>query len=68
MDPRTGKSATDLMSVTVLSDNAIDADALATSVFVLGTEKGLDLLEHVKAEGLIITHEREVIKTDNFNS
>lgn len=68
MDPRTGKSATDLISVTVISDNAIDGDALATSVFVLGAERGLDLLRKQNAEGLIITKDKEIIKTENFNS
>lgn len=46
MDPRTGKSAQGLLSVTIIGKNrkAIDCDALATSVFVMGKDKGLKLI------------------------
>ncbi|MBW2984792.1 FAD:protein FMN transferase [Candidatus Woesearchaeota archaeon] len=68
VDPRTGYSATELISVTIITDNAIDADALATSVFVLGPEKGLELIESLEnVEGLLITSEREIIKSSGFN-
>ncbi len=64
VDPRTGYSAQELISVTIITDKAIDADALATSVFVLGKEKGLELIENTKnTEGLIITSNKEIIKT-----
>jgi len=66
MDPRTGKSATELISVTIIAKNAIDADALATSVFVLGADRGLDLIRKEKAEGLIITKDKEIFMTDGF--
>ena len=45
MDRKTGKSAEGLSSVTIIAGNATDADALATSVSVMGTEKGLALIE-----------------------
>jgi thiamine biosynthesis lipoprotein len=68
VDPRTGYSATDLMSVTIITEKAIDADALATSVFVLGPEKGLSLIESLKdVEGLLITAEKEIIKSSGFD-
>ena len=68
VDPRTGYSATELISVTILTDKAIDADALATSVFVLGKEKGLELIENLEnTEGLIITSEKEIIKSSGFD-
>jgi thiamine biosynthesis lipoprotein len=67
VDPRTGYSATDLISVTIITSKAIDADALATSVFVLGPEKGLALIESLRdVEGLLITAEKEVIKSSGF--
>lgn len=67
VDPRTGYSATDLISVTIIADLAIDADALATSVFVLGPEKGLELIESSEnVEGLLITSEKEIIKSSGF--
>ncbi|MHC4356612.1 MAG: FAD:protein FMN transferase [Planctomycetota bacterium] len=45
MNRQTGKSAEGLSSVTIIADNATDADALATSVTVMGAEKGLALIE-----------------------
>jgi thiamine biosynthesis lipoprotein len=67
IDPTTGYSAQELISVTIITDKAIDADALATSVFVLGKEKGLELIESLdNVEGLIITKEKEIIKSSGF--
>lgn len=67
VDPRTGYSATELISVTIIADKAIDADALATSVFVLGKEKGLELIEELdNVEGLVITKDREIVKSSGF--
>jgi len=67
VDPRTGYSATELISVTIITGKAIDADALATSVFVLGKEKGLNIVENTKnTEALIITSDKEIIKSSGF--
>tara|TARA_Y100000310_G_scaffold339022_1_gene430398 strand:+ start:25826 stop:26770 length:945 start_codon:yes stop_codon:yes gene_type:complete len=68
INPKTGKSALGLISVTVITDKAIDADALATSVFVLGANKGLELIESLSGvEGLLITEEKEVIRSSGFS-
>ncbi len=68
VDPRTGYSATELISVTIITKKAIDCDALATSVFVLGKEDGLSLIKRLKnVEGLLITKDREIVKSTNFN-
>ena len=68
VNPLTGYSATELMSVTILTDNAFDADAISTSVFVLGKEKGLELVVSLdNVEGMIITREKEIIKSSGFD-
>lgn len=68
VNPKTGYSATELISVTIIVDNAMDADALATSVFVMGKEKGLALIESLdNVEGLLITSEKEIIKSSGFD-
>jgi thiamine biosynthesis lipoprotein len=41
LDPRTGKPVERRGSTTVVASSAMEADALATALFVLGTEKGL---------------------------
>ena len=45
IDRKTGTSSEGLSSVTIIADNATDADALATAVSVMGAEKGLALVE-----------------------
>jgi len=63
IDPRTGKSAKGLISATIIADNAVQADALATSVFVLGKEKGKELIESIdEVSGLLISEDREIIR------
>ena len=52
----TATSAEALSSVTVISRNAIEADALATSVSVMGPERGLALIEKIPdTEAVLIT-------------
>jgi FAD:protein FMN transferase len=67
INPKTGYSATELISATIVTDNAFDADALSTAVFVLGKEKGMKLIESLPGvEGLIITREREILRSSGF--
>lgn len=54
LDPTTGDSARDSWSVTILGPNATFTDALSTSVFVLGPERGLDLINRLPGIDAII--------------
>ncbi|MFT7561162.1 MAG: thiamine biosynthesis lipoprotein [Flavobacteriales bacterium] len=54
INPRTGKSASGLVSVTVLGDQGVDTDPLSTTVFVLGVEKGLALLDQLSGVDAIL--------------
>jgi FAD:protein FMN transferase len=47
LDPRTGRSAQVLRSVTVLADDGLTAEALSKCIFVLGPERGLAIAERV---------------------
>ncbi len=67
MNPKTGKSALELISVTVIAPTAIDADTLATTVFILGRENGLKLIENEEAEALVITADREIFRSTGFD-
>jgi thiamine biosynthesis lipoprotein len=67
VDPRTGYSAAELISVTIVADKAMDADAIATSVYVLGKEKGMELIERLDGvEGLAITKDKEIVRSSGF--
>ncbi len=55
LNPATGLPARESVSATVIGPNAMVADALATAVFVLGPNKGIDLLNSLEEwEGLVI--------------
>ncbi len=47
LDSRTGWPARHLASVTVVTRRGVDADALATALFVMGPEKGLAFVERL---------------------
>ena len=54
--------------MTIVADTAMHADALSTSAFVLGREKGLELIEKLdKVEGLLITRDKEIVKSRGFS-
>ncbi len=64
IDPRTGVPAeSGLFSVTVIGDSAMDMDALATAVFILGMEKSLGILTELQAQAIFITKEMAVFVT-----
>jgi len=54
LDPRTGDSARQSWSVTILGPEATFTDALSTSVFVLGPERGLELVNRINGIDAII--------------
>jgi thiamine biosynthesis lipoprotein len=45
LDPRTGKSPDAIRSVTIIADDGLTTEALSKTVFVLGVEAGLALVE-----------------------
>ena len=54
IDPRTGYPVEGMQSVTVICPDAELADALATTVYVLGAEKGLELVDRLKSVDAIV--------------
>ncbi|HHU92158.1 MAG TPA: FAD:protein FMN transferase [Halanaerobiaceae bacterium] len=68
LDPETGYPArSDIISVSIVGDSSLDADALSTSVFILGVEKGLELINQLEGyEAMIITDELGVIVTEGL--
>jgi thiamine biosynthesis lipoprotein len=67
LDPRTGSSAPELASSTVVAGDAATADALATLVMVLGPVAGRRLLEDLPGcEGYLVTKQLEVVRTSGF--
>jgi len=54
LDPATGKSADTLQSVSIIAPRAVDSDALSTTVFVLGLEPGLALVNSLPGIDAVI--------------
>lgn len=61
INPRTGKSSHGINSVTIIGPLGFDTDPLSTSVFVLGAEKGLALINRLPGfDAVIITSDGKV--------
>ena len=63
IDPRTGYPAQGVVSVSVFAKQTEIADALATGIFVLGVDVGLNLVNQLKGIGCIIVDDKEEIHT-----
>jgi thiamine biosynthesis lipoprotein len=67
VDPRTGRPATGLASVTVVATDLATADAYSTAILALGRD-GLAWLEaNPQVDAMVITDDQEVFTTDGFN-
>jgi len=72
IDPITGSPVKEVLSTTVITSKAIDADILATCVYVLGASKGMDLIEGLgNTAAYIVTQDETAFKsslwTKNYN-
>jgi thiamine biosynthesis lipoprotein len=67
MDPRTGYSANKSISATVITKKGVDSDALSTTIFVLGPDEGMNMIEQLDVEGLIISEDREIYRSPGFS-
>ncbi len=68
LNPRTGYPIdNDLTSVTIVSDKSVDGDALSTTCFSLGLEKGLKLIESIpNADAIFIKKDGTMHYSDGF--
>lgn len=68
LDPKTGyPSKSGLIGVTIVADSSTDADAISTSVFVLGLDKGMKLVESLDGiEAIFITEDKKIYTTSGL--
>ena len=65
IDPRTGYPASGIISVSVFAKQTEIADALATGIFVLGIDVGLDLVNQLKGIECIVVDDKGKIHASN---
>jgi thiamine biosynthesis lipoprotein len=62
INPKTGHSASGLRSVTIIGPDATLTDGLSTGVFVMGAERGLELIERLgDVDAVLVTAEGKVL-------
>lgn len=67
LNPKTGfPYDNSLISVTIISDQSVDGDALSTTCFSLGLEDGLKFAEKKGVQAVFITEDYELHYTDGF--
>jgi len=70
LDPATGYPADNgLAAVSIITNKSIDADGLSTSTFLLGLEKGLELIENTEdTEAIFVTTDKKIYLTSGIRS
>lgn len=67
LNPQTGYPYENgLISVTIISDQSVDGDALSTTCFALGLKDGLKFAEKKGVQAVFITEDYELHYTDGF--
>uniref|UniRef100_UPI0039ED0AE8 FAD:protein FMN transferase n=1 Tax=Clostridium perfringens TaxID=1502 RepID=UPI0039ED0AE8 len=69
INPKSGKPfETDLLQVTIISDDSMDGDALSTIALSFGEREGLDLINSIDGiEGIFINKDGNIRFTENFH-
>jgi thiamine biosynthesis lipoprotein len=68
IDPRTGYPSNGIISATVFAPKAELADALATSIFVMGVETGINRINQIpKVDCIVIDDNGNIHKSDHIN-
>ena len=70
IDSNTGyPSDNGVISATIISEYSIDGDALSTCAYVMGLEKGLNLIEAIAGvEGIFITQDKRIHTTSGIKN
>jgi thiamine biosynthesis lipoprotein len=70
LNPKTGYPVeTEIKSVSIITDESFEADALSTSVLLSGWEKGIEMVENLEnVEAIFINKNHEVYVTNGLNN
>jgi thiamine biosynthesis lipoprotein len=66
-DPQTGRPARLMISATVITTEVMDADAMATAVFVMGPDKGMEWVDSMEnVETMLVLKDGSIRYSKNF--
>lgn len=65
INPKTGYPSSGIVSATVFAPKAELADALATSIFVMGTTVGIDMINQLKGIECVVVDDKNKIHSSN---
>lgn len=66
-DPQTGRPVRLMISATLITTEVMDADAMATAVFVMGPDKGMEWVESmVNVEAMLVLEDGSIRYSKNF--
>ena len=69
LNPKTGFSVADFISVSVIAPTNTQADVLSTSIFVMGTEEGMKFAESLdNVECFMVDADRNIHTTSGINT
>jgi thiamine biosynthesis lipoprotein len=66
LNPRTGYPAYNCQSVTVITRDTAFTDAFATGIFIIGHEKGMDVLKKLGFDGIIVDRDGKIHSTEGI--
>ncbi len=70
LDPHTGYPAdSDVVSTTIIADKGIDCDALSTAVYIMGSDRGMKLINSLdNIEAVFIKTDGEIISSAHIDA
>jgi thiamine biosynthesis lipoprotein len=66
LDPKTGYPVNKLRSVSIITDKGVLTDGFSTAVFILGPEKGLELVQKIGIDAIIIDNKGIIHSTSGL--
>jgi thiamine biosynthesis lipoprotein len=67
INPRTGTSATGVRSVSVMAAHGIDTDALTKPLFILGVERGMQIIDRIPGvDAIVIDDQGQLLYSKNL--
>ncbi len=69
LDPATGGQARDAIQVTIVGDSATEADILSTTLFVLGPEKGFNMVNKLKNNDVVfVCPDKQILYSNTISN